>query len=161
VCLVAAYAFGRPNALAVTALLALLEALLSAASAIFSAEFVRLLSRVWQRLFLTLGLLIAVVGVRFILPLAILCAATGVGPATARHLLASDPRSYSALLTAARPIVDTFAGAFLLIVFLSWVDHRQSGCRTISPNTRRVPHRSRSDSPKCQQKRPECVRGLM
>lgn len=120
-CLAGAYAVGGPEALALTALLALLEALLSAASALFNAQLVRRLSQLWQRLFLTLGLLVAVVGVRFLVPIAIVCIAGDITPVTAINLLASDPVRYRDLLVAVRPVVNAFAGVFLLIVFLEFV----------------------------------------
>jgi hypothetical protein len=84
------------------------------------------MSALWQRLFLTLGMLIAVVGMRLAFPLVLVGVTAHVGPAEAVRLALAggsvdEPGTYAALLHDAHPTIAAFGGAFLLMLFLDFV----------------------------------------
>lgn len=70
VALVTGYLHGGPTALFLLAVLALLEVSLSFDNAIINAAILQRMSPFWQRMFLTIGILIAVFGMRLVLVLA-------------------------------------------------------------------------------------------
>lgn len=80
VALVTGYLHGGPTALFLLAVLALLEVSLSFDNAIINAAILQRMSPFWQRMFLTIGILIAVFGMRLVFPLAIIWTTAGLGP---------------------------------------------------------------------------------
>ena len=60
--------------------LSVLEISLSFDNAVVNATVLEDMDKVWQRRFLTWGMLIAVFGMRFVFPLAIVAIAAGLGP---------------------------------------------------------------------------------
>ena len=81
--LVAGYVHGGLNALFLLLVLAVLEVSLSFDNAIINAAVLKRMSRFWQRMFLTIGILIAVFGMRLIFPLVIVWASAGLDPVRA------------------------------------------------------------------------------
>lgn len=102
-------------------LLAAVEVSLSFDNAVVNATVLRRLSAFWQRLFLTVGVLIAVVGMRLLFPLLIVGISAHLSPAGALHLAAADPHAYDLRLAEARPEISAFGGVFLLMVFLDFL----------------------------------------
>lgn len=102
-------------------LLAAVEVSLSFDNAVVNATVLRRLSDFWQRLFLTVGVLIAVVGMRLLFPLLVVAFSARLSPASALHLALTDPHTYDLRLAAARPEISAFGGAFLLMVFLDFL----------------------------------------
>ena len=102
-------------------LLAAVEVSLSFDNAVVNATVLRRLSEFWQRLFLTVGVLIAVVGMRLLFPLLVVAFSARLSPASALHLALTDPHTYDLRLAAARPEISAFGGAFLLMVFLDFL----------------------------------------
>jgi uncharacterized protein len=132
--LAAGYAHGGLNALFLLVVLAVLEVSLSFDNAIINAAVLKQMSTFWQRMFLTAGILIAVFGMRFLFPLAIVWASAGVAPTRALQLALNPPAnhaleypdgspSYEKLVTAAHPQIAAFGGIFLLMLFLDFVFH--------------------------------------
>lgn len=80
VALVTGYLHGGPTALFLLAVLALLEVSLSFDNAIINAAILQRMSPFWQRMFLTIGILIAVFGMRLVFPLAIIWTTAGLDP---------------------------------------------------------------------------------
>src|SRR4029079_3246699 len=79
-----------------------------------------------QRIFLTIGVVIAVFGMRLVFPLLIVGITAQLSPVEAVRLAleqrpASDPTSYAALLNAAYPQIAAFGGTFLFMLFLDWM----------------------------------------
>src|SRR5690606_35269105 len=66
-----------------TSVLALLEVTISFDNAIINASVLRNMTPLWQRRFLTWGILIAVFGMRLIFPIVIVCVAASIGPIAA------------------------------------------------------------------------------
>jgi hypothetical protein len=120
-CLIAAYAVDRVHGLTVAALLGVLEVAVSFDNAIINATVLARMSQYWQRLFLTVGILVAAIGMRLLVPLAIVSAGAKMSPLHAIHLAYSNPGRYHDVLIAAQPAIAAFGGAFLLMIFLGFV----------------------------------------
>ncbi len=121
------------TAFALVALLSILEITLSFDNAVVNAKILERMSPVWQRRFLTWGILVAVVGTRFILPIIIVSVAVWISPLTIAHLAFSNPTEYGTLLESVRGSITAFGGTFLLMVSLKyffdvaksvhWIEH--------------------------------------
>ncbi|OBJ47212.1 DUF475 domain-containing protein [Mycobacterium sp. 1423905.2] len=132
--LVVGYWHGGAKALLLLVVLAVLEVSLSFDNAIINAAILQRMSPFWQRMFLTIGILIAVFGMRLIFPLVIVWASAGLNPVRALELALNPPPggalefpdgspSYEKLITAAHPQIAAFGGMFLLMLFLDFVFH--------------------------------------
>jgi hypothetical protein len=75
---------------------------------------------VWKKRFLTWGMLIAVFGMRLVLPILIVSALGEMTPWHAVWLGFNDPGQYAAVLQSSHHIVASFGGAFLLMVALQF-----------------------------------------
>ncbi|WP_337200998.1 DUF475 domain-containing protein [Rhodococcus rhodochrous] len=132
VALVVAFLYGGPQALLLAAILGVLEVSLSFDNAVINATVLQRMSEFWQKIFLTIGILIAVFGMRLVFPLIIVWAASGLGPVAALDLALNPPAdgaayfpdgsaSYETLITDAHPQIASFGGMFLLMLFLGFV----------------------------------------
>lgn len=111
---------GALEFLFVGSVLAALEISLSFDNAIVNANKLRDMQPVWQKRFLTWGILIAVFGMRILFPLAIVAVAADIGPFAALHLAIDSPASYAALMKDAALPISAFGGAFLMMVALRY-----------------------------------------
>jgi hypothetical protein len=116
-----AFAAGGIGVVGRVLLLAAVEVSLSFDNAVVNATVLRRLNRFWQRLFLTVGLLIAVLGMRLLFPLLVVSFSARLSPVAALHLALNDPHTYDLRLAGARPEISAFGGAFLLMVFLDFL----------------------------------------
>ncbi|MFI6432858.1 DUF475 domain-containing protein [Rhodococcus oryzae] len=132
VSLVVAFLYGGPQALLLAAILGIFEVSLSFDNAVINATVLRRMSEFWQKIFLTVGILIAVFGMRLVFPLVIVWLASGLGPAAALDLALNPPAdgaayfpdgspSYETLITDAHPQIAAFGGMFLLMLFLGFI----------------------------------------
>ena len=112
---------GLANALWIAAVLGVLEISLSFDNAVVNASVLRHWNDFWRKLFLTVGILVAVFGMRLLFPLVIVAAATGLGLADVWTMAIQTPAEYSRHLTAHHAEVSAFGGAFLLLVFLNFL----------------------------------------
>ncbi|WP_067532868.1 DUF475 domain-containing protein [Nocardia crassostreae] len=130
--LAVAFVYGGPTALALCAILGILEVSLSFDNAVINATVLQRMSEFWQKIFLTVGILIAVFGMRLVFPLAIVWITAGLNPVEAFDLALNPPPndaltfpdgspSYEKLLTDAHPQIASFGGAFLLLLFLNFI----------------------------------------
>jgi len=108
------------HALTVVLLLGLVEVGLSFDNAVVNATVLRRMSPFWRRMFLTVGVLIAVVGMRLAFPLLVVCVSAQMSPVDTLHLAATRPGQYADRLGQARPAIAAFGGVFLLMVFLDF-----------------------------------------
>lgn len=126
------YAYGGFKGLYLLLVLAVLEVSLSFDNAIINASILKRMSRFWQRMFLTIGILVAVFGMRLLFPLLIVWATAGLDPVRAMELALHPPPhgalefpdgspSYQKLIIAAHPQIAAFGGIFLLMLFLDFV----------------------------------------
>lgn len=106
------------NAAFIALLLIILEVTFSFENAVINARVLKLMSKFWQQIFLTIGILVAVFGMRIVFPI-ILVAITAQLPAQeVLNLAFNQPERYSEYLEAANPTIAAFGGMFLLMVFL-------------------------------------------
>ncbi len=111
---------GMLSILWIVVVLSILEVSLSFDNAVVNATVLREMDPVWQRRFLTWGILIAVFGMRIIFPVAIVAIAAGLGPVEAVRLSLDDPVEYERIVTGAHVAIAGFGGAFLAMVGLSF-----------------------------------------
>ncbi len=102
------------------AVLAVLEISLSFDNAIVNANKLKEMDPVWQRRFLTWGILIAVFGMRIIFPLLIVVIAARIGPIDAVQLAALRPDEYARIIGASHLSIAAFGGTFLMMVALNY-----------------------------------------
>ncbi len=100
--------------------LCVLEVTLSFDNAVVNARTLEKMDPLWQQRFLTWGILIAVFGTRFLLPILIVSIAASLSPFTITHLAFTDPQTYSTLLASIEGSITTFGGMFLLMVSLAY-----------------------------------------
>ena len=116
----AAYFWGWTG-FAVVAILSVLEISLSFDNAVVNAGVLKKLNAFWQRIFLTIGILIAVFGMRLLFPVVIVAISAKVGPIEAVQLAVDEPETYEHLVTDAHPAIAAFGGMFLLMIFLDFI----------------------------------------
>jgi hypothetical protein len=124
--LLLAFLYGGTTGLAVAAILIVLEISVSFDNAVVNATVLGELSAFWQKLFLTLGVLIAVFGMRLVFPLLIVGITAHLSPTEAVHLAlekgsVDTPGTYANLLHEAHPAIAAFGGMFLLMLFLDFI----------------------------------------
>ncbi|WP_053912728.1 DUF475 domain-containing protein [Streptomyces sp. SCSIO 75703] len=119
--LVAAVFYGGWTALGVVAILSVLEISLSFDNAVVNAGILKKMNAFWQQIFLTVGILIAVFGMRLVFPVVIVAVTARLGPWEAVHLALTDKDRYQELVTDAHPAIAAFGGMFLLMIFLDFV----------------------------------------
>lgn len=100
--------------------LSILEVSLSFDNAVVNATVLRDMDEVWQRRFLTWGILIAVFGMRIVFPIAIVAIAAGLGPIDAVNLSLNNPAEYEEIVSSAHVGIAGFGGAFLAMVGLTF-----------------------------------------
>ena len=111
---------GTASFLFTATVLAALEIALSFDNAIVNANKLKSMSPVWQRRFLTWGILIAVFGMRVVFPLLVVVVAAGIGPISAVVLAASEPERYGQIMERAHVSIAAFGGTFLMMVALTY-----------------------------------------
>jgi len=121
VCLVLAYLWGGPKAVVITAILGVLELSLSFDNAVVNAAVLRGWDKFWKTIFLTIGILVAVFGMRLLFPLLIVSLAADMSLMDAWNLGLKNPEEYSKHLTEHHAEVAAFGGVFLLLVFLNFL----------------------------------------
>ena len=119
--LVAALMLGGPRVALLVAVLAVLEISLSFDNAVINAGVLRRMSPVWQRLFLTVGVLIAVFGMRLVFPILVVSVTAHLSPATVTDLALHDGAAYGRQLAEAHSAIAAFGGTFLLMIFLDFL----------------------------------------
>lgn len=108
------------SALVTVVILTLLEITFSFDNAVINSRILVKLSKFWQTLFLTVGIILAVFIVRFLVPILIVAITAGLGFGEVIHLALSEPHKYAEELHSAAHIIDAFGGTFLLLVGASF-----------------------------------------
>ncbi|WP_075738924.1 DUF475 domain-containing protein [Streptomyces acidiscabies] len=119
--LVAGVLYGGWSALGVVAILAVLEVSLSFDNAVVNAGVLKKMNAFWQKIFLTVGVLIAVFGMRLAFPVVIVAMTAKLNPYDAVDLALTDKDRYQQLVTDAHPAIAAFGGMFLLMIFLDFI----------------------------------------
>ncbi len=121
------------KALFIAFVLTVLEISLSFDNAVVNASVLQRMDAVWQRRFLTWGILIAVFGMRLVFPLAIVAVIAGIGPIEALQLSIFDPKKYAEIMLSTYHMVSAFGGAFLLLVCLRYFFDESKETHWFSP----------------------------
>ncbi len=102
----------------VTLILAAIELSFSFDNAVINAKILAHLNQFWRKLFLSLGIIIAIFGVRALLPVLIVGLTARLPLGDVVDLALHNPTHYAEHLEAARPAITAFGGAFLLMLSL-------------------------------------------
>lgn len=118
-----AYVFTSYNFSSFTTVLILagLEITFSFDNAIVNARILQRMSRFWQQLFMTVGILIAVFGVRILFPIIIVVLSSGLAFGEVINMSLNNPDEYYHYLELAHPSIAAFGGIFLLALFLDFI----------------------------------------
>ncbi len=124
--LIVAFLYGGWTAFALCLILGILEVSLSFDNAVVNAKILERMSEFWQKIFLTVGIAIAVFGMRLVFPLLIVGITADLGPLEAISLAMEkgdpeEPGSYGYVLNEAHPQIAAFGGMFLLMLFLDFI----------------------------------------
>jgi hypothetical protein len=129
---------GWVTALWLVFVLGLLEISLSFDNAVVNAGVLRNMTAFWQKMFLTIGILVAVFGMRLVFPIVIVSVITGLSNQEVINMALKSPAEYSAVLNGAYPMIATFGGSFLLMVFLKFMLDPERGIHWLAPIERRL-----------------------
>lgn len=126
VALVGAFLLGGLEAFALVAILCVLEISLSFDNAVVNARILERMNPFWQKIFLTIGILIAVFGMRLVFPLLIVGVTASLNPVEAVELAlkggaVDEPGTYAYLLHEAHASIAAYGGMFLLMLFLDFI----------------------------------------
>jgi hypothetical protein len=110
----------------VVAMLIVLEVSLSFDNAVVNAKVLKRMSEFWKKIFLTIGILIAVFGMRLIFPVLLVATTAGISPVEAVQLAIEGgdietEGTYANLVHDAHPAIAGFGGMFLMMLFLDWL----------------------------------------
>ena len=108
------------TALILVVILSILEVTLSFDNAVVNAKVLERMTPIWQRRFLTWGILLAVFGTRFLLPIIIISVAVWASPWFITQLAFNEPEAYGKLLESVHSSITAFGGIFLLMVSLKY-----------------------------------------
>lgn len=132
ICLIVAAWWGAQGssgvwvALWVIVVLSVLEVSLSFDNAVVNARVLKDMTPFWRTMFLTVGILIAVFGMRLVFPIVVVAVSADISTAQTVQMALNDPDEYGDTLKAAYPVISAFGGVFLLMVFLKFIfDHEK------------------------------------
>ncbi len=141
-----AYLWAGTEGAGIALLLGILEVSFSFDNAVVNASVLRHWDVFWRKVFLMLGIIVAVFGMRFLFPLVIVSVTTGIGLIDVGQMAIYRADEYLAHLTAANTTVSAFGGAFLLMVFLDFILDAGKEIHWIAPIEKRLLHLAGYDS---------------
>ncbi|MDP2247593.1 MAG: DUF475 domain-containing protein [Nitrosomonadales bacterium] len=112
---------GVMAAVVLALILCVMEISLSFDNAVVNASILKDMDEKWRQLFLTVGILIAVFGVRLVFPLLLVAVATSQGFVEVATMALQRPAEYSEHLMEGHAAIASFGGTFLFLVFLSFI----------------------------------------
>lgn len=125
-------AFGMgPAALFTVVILCALEITFSFDNAVVNAKILNRMPPFWQKMFMTVGILIAVFGMRLVLPIVLVAITANLDMAKVLDLALTHPEQYAHYLHQAHPVIASFGGMFLLMIFLEFILDSQRGVHWI------------------------------
>lgn len=119
--IISSYCYAGIRGIAIAAILCVMEISLSFDNAIINASVLKNMSKKWRIRFLLWGILIAVFGVRLLLPIVLVSFSTHLSLLDVVHLALDEPVIYSKHLISAHASISAFGGMFLLMVFLNFI----------------------------------------
>ena len=115
--LILSFFVGGFSAVYLVAILSLLEVSLSFDNAVVNAKVLETMDEIWQKRFLTWGMIIAVFGMRLVFPILIVALAAGMGIVETTKIALFEPHKYHEILESCENLIYAFGGAFLWMVF--------------------------------------------
>lgn len=118
--------YGGAEGAFIAAILIVLEVSLSFDNAVVNAKVLERMSEFWRHIFLTVGVIIAVFGMRLVFPFVVVAIAASLSPVEVIDLALEKgdpdtPGTYGYILAHAHHTIAAFGGMFLLMIFLNWV----------------------------------------
>ena len=117
----------------IAGVLAILEISLSFDNAVVNAMKLEKMSEKWRHRFITWGILIAVFGMRFLFPLAVVSIFAGVNIKAVLDMALNDVHQYAHYLELTHAPIVTFGGAFLLMLFMDYYTDSEKKLHWIKP----------------------------
>lgn len=111
---------GGFSSLFLAMVLSVLEVSLSFDNAVVNAIVLKKMTPLWQRRFLTWGILLAVFGMRLVFPLLIVGVMAKINPISALIMAATRPDEYAQIMLSAHVSIAAYGGAFLMLVALKY-----------------------------------------
>lgn len=102
----------------VTLVLIVIEITFSFENAIINARILATMSKFWQKMFMTVGIFIAVFGMRVIFPIVVVALTAGLPWDQVIQIALHEPDKYAHELELAQPSIAAFGGMFLLMLCL-------------------------------------------
>ena len=102
-------------------ILIVIEITFSFDNAVVNARILKDMSKFWQTLFMTVGILIAVVGMRVVFPIVIVMLSANMSAGDVWHLALFEPHQYAEKLEGAHSEIAIFGGAFLFMIFFTFI----------------------------------------
>jgi hypothetical protein len=124
-CLVVGFTSGLEALFAVLAL-AVIEVTFSFENSVVNAKVLSRMGPKWQLVFLTVGIAVAVFGMRMVLPLLLVSTTAHLGMGEVLSLALHHPHEYAEKLENAHAVIAAFGGSFLLMVFLHFMFESRS-----------------------------------
>jgi hypothetical protein len=117
---------GLFQAIFLVLILSVLEISLSFDNAVVNATVLERMSEFWRKIFLSVGIIIAVFGMRLVFPILLVSVTAGLGPIEVVQLALErgdpeTPGTYGFELNEAHPTIASFGGMFLLMLFLNFI----------------------------------------
>ena len=107
--------------LSITSILILMEISFSFDNAVVNASILKEWNRYWQMIFLTVGMIIAVFGMRLLFPLVIVSQTADIALLDVWKVAIYAPDEYARILSSHHGEISAFGGIFLLLVFLNFI----------------------------------------
>jgi hypothetical protein len=105
----------------VTLALMVIEITFSFDNAIVNAKVLNTMSDFWQRIFMTVGILVAVFGMRIIFPILVVMLSANLPWGEVLNLALNNPKEYAAALHGAHTSIAAFGSMFLLMLALHFL----------------------------------------
>lgn len=116
--LVLVYIYMGWQAAFVTLVLMVIEITFSFDNAIVNAKVLNTMSYFWQRIFMTIGILVAVFGMRIVFPIVVVMITAGLSWGQVVDLALNDAPAYAAALGSSHTSIASFGSMFLLMLAL-------------------------------------------
>lgn len=110
-----------------TSTLAVLESSMSLDNAVIVSKLLENMDMKWRKIYMTVGLIIGVVFMRFSFPIFIVSFSTGMSPWATLIMAIHTPEAYSNALTSHQNQIDAFGGSFLLLIALNYFMGEEKG----------------------------------
>ena len=105
----------------VTLALMVIEITFSFDNAIVNAKVLNTMSAFWQHIFMTIGILIAVFGMRIVFPILVVMFSANLPWNAVLELALNDPEAYAAAINGAHTSIAAFGSMFLLMLALHFL----------------------------------------